>query len=155
MIALHEPYAPRPIRPLGLWEEGGWRLKQYGIAYRGDGPRRALVEAARAVARAALPRLAGVGHYGVGFLGIHDGRGANFVFLSVWADENELRHFVFVSPHDAPELLSEVTGSGLIACAWDLALICFERAAWVETVLAAPARPDLDAYLARRLDARV
>lgn len=58
MIALQEPYAPRPIRPLGLWEAAGWRLKQYGIAHQGERPRPQLVTGARAAVQRALPRLA-------------------------------------------------------------------------------------------------
>lgn len=77
------------------------------------------------------------------------------VFLSVWADENELRHLVFTSPHERPEQLVEVTGGGFIACVWDLAVLCFERAAWVETVLANPSGPDVGAYLGWWLDAQV
>lgn len=155
MIALQEPYAPRPIRPLGLWEAAGWRLKQYGIARQGERPRPPLVAAAQATVEKTLPRFAEIRLYGVGFVGIHDGRGANVVFLSVWADENELRHLVFVSPHERPEQLVEATGSGFIACVWDMAVLCFERAAWVETVLANPAGPDIGAYLGRWLDAQV
>jgi hypothetical protein len=38
--------------------------------------------------------------YHLGFLGVHDGRTSNFVFLDYWAEENELHHHVFVSPAD-------------------------------------------------------
>jgi hypothetical protein len=35
MLKLQEPHATRPIRFLELWQESGWRLKVYGIAYHG------------------------------------------------------------------------------------------------------------------------
>ncbi len=37
-------------------------------------------------------------------------------------------------------------------CVWDLQVMAFERDAYVETVLSAPADPDVEAYLARHLD---
>jgi hypothetical protein len=149
---LQEPYKSRPIRFLELWEESGWRMKVYGIAYQRDLPRRELIEAAKRVARERLPQPAITpNRYGAGFLGVHDGRGANFVFVDWWQDENELHHHVYVSPADHPEKLEYVTPTGLTACVWDLRVLCFERQAWLDTVLANPAGVDLEAYWARRL----
>ncbi len=151
MLELQEPYQARPIRFLELWRESGWRLKVYGIAYQRPLPRPELIEAAKAVVRPhlleALPKC-----YGVGFLGVHDGRGANFVFLDFWADENELHHHVYVSPTDKPAQLEYVTPTGLAACVWDLRVLCFERQAWIDAVLANPTGPDLERYLACRLN---
>ncbi|HSF81772.1 MAG TPA: hypothetical protein VLA49_11090 [Anaerolineales bacterium] len=44
------------------------------------------------------------------------------------------------------------TPTGLTACVWDLRLMAFERQSWLETVLANPSGPDLEAYLACRLN---
>lgn len=154
MIKLCEPYRPRPIRYIELWEEADWRLKVYGIAYDRPLPRPEVIEAAKAVTRTHLSRegICRTCDHGVGFLGIHDGRGANFVFFDFWADENELHHHVYVSPTDQPNRWDYVTPSGLIACVWDLRVMCFERQAWVDAVLANPSGPDIDAYLAARLN---
>jgi hypothetical protein len=148
-LDLVEPYAARPIRPLPDLVHGRWRAKVYGIAYDRPAPRPELVDAAHEVARETLPATGG--DYGVAFMGVHDGRGHCFVFVDWWADENELHHHVFVSPAAAPAGLEERTASGLSACVWDLAVLCFERDAWVSTVLANPDGPDVDAYFARRL----
>lgn len=152
-MELIELYQPRPIRFLELWSQIGWRVKTYGIAYQHSLPRPELVVAAKKIA---LPYLAptseDIRHYHVGFLGVHDGRGANFVFFDYWADENELHHHVYVSPSDQPQELQYVTPTGLIACVWDLRLMAFERQAWVENVLANPAGPNLEAYLDCRLN---
>ncbi len=92
---IHEPYAPRAVRCLDVWATDGWRLKVYGIAYRGGTRRPELIEAAKLQAASSLRRPAtSGGRYGVGFLGIHDGRDANLVFVDWWADENELHHKV-------------------------------------------------------------
>lgn len=153
MIELTEPYQPRPIRYLECWKEDGWRLKVYGIAYQRHQPRSQLIAVAKTVARQRLPKPAiAPGRYGVGFLGIHDGRTANFVFLDWWSSENELNHHVFVSQKDKAETLEEITSSGLIACVWDLSVLCFERQAWINKVLANPDGVDLDGYLACQLN---
>jgi hypothetical protein len=150
-----EPYRPRPIRPLTPIEDRGWRLKVYGISYGRQTPRTELEAAARAAIVRLLPTPAVTpDRYGVGFAGIHDGRGACFVFVDWWAAENELHHRVLISPADTPAAL-EFAPEAPIACAWDLAVICHERQAWVESVLVDPAGPDLDAYLGRLLDAEV
>ena len=65
MIELIEPYTPRPIRSLGQWIEAGIRLKVHGIAY-------------HMAWRELAQLLVGRNHYGVGFVGVHDGRGAIF-----------------------------------------------------------------------------
>lgn len=150
---IHEVYAPRPIRCLDVWLIKGWRIKVYWIAYRADKPRLELIEGAKLQAASALPQPAnGNGRYGVGFLGIHDGRGANIVFVDWWADENELHHHVFVSPSGQPALLRPVRSSELTACIWDLAVIGFEREAWVEAILRQPSGPDLDRYLLTQMN---
>lgn len=155
-MQLCEPYAPRPIRPLGVISNDGWRVKVYGIAYEGERPSEELVLAASRIASEVLPFPAVIdGRYGAGYLGVHAGRGHDFVFVDWWEDENELHHRVFVAPAGEPDAFEEVTATGLSACVWDLAVMCFERQAWVETVLTNPAGPDLDAYAARFLDAIV
>lgn len=150
-MQLQEPYQSRPIRFLELWQTAGWTLKLYGIAYRRPSPWPELLVAAKSAAVAHLAKIQTNNHYHLGFMGVHDGRGANFVFVDYWADENELHHHVYVSPATQPANLEYVTPTGLIACVWDLRVICFERQAWLETVLANPAGPNLQEYLERRL----
>lgn len=142
------------MRPLGLLEVDGWRLKLYAIAYRRPAPRPELVSAAKSLVPAVLPCNDGAA-YGVGFIGIHDGRDSCFVFVDWWQDQDELHHHVFVSPSDEPVALRDRTGSGLIACVWDLAVLSFERKAWVDSVLRNPNEPDLAAYLATVMSADV
>jgi hypothetical protein len=80
-VKLQEPYGARPIRFIELWHEGNWRLKVYGIAYQRPLPTPRLLEVAKGVARLHLLAANGGEHYSVGCLGVHDGRGANFVFV--------------------------------------------------------------------------
>jgi hypothetical protein len=150
------PYQPRPTRFLDLWHVDDWRIKLYGIAYGRSQPRPELVAAAQRIASQHLRSLpADLDHYLLGFLGVHDGRTSNFVFLDFWADENELHHHVFESPTDRPDQFTYVTPTGLSACVWDLHLQAFERDAWVIQVLQQSAAPDFDGYLAATLNADV
>ena len=146
------PYAPRSVRALGLRQFGGWTLKLYGIAYGGGEARPELVDAAVRVASSALPSPAVDSHrYGLGFLGIHDGRDSNFVFVSWWENENELQHRVFVSTPEHPGRLRRATPEDPIACVWDLSVIAHERQAWIRHMLAEPAALNAEAYLADAL----
>lgn len=153
-IGLHGPYRPRRFLPLGVLELDGWRLKSTAITHadRTFSPR--FAEAAGAAARAALPHPAVTAtRYGLGFLGVHQGRTADVAFVDWWMDEDELHHVMFVTGADGG--LRPARPGELTACSWDLALIAFERDAWVRTVLADPAGPDAEAYLRTRLSGGV
>jgi hypothetical protein len=153
LIELREPYQPRPIRFLEEWRDAGWRLKVYGIAYRTERPRAELTKAAKRIARARLPQPASTeSRYGVGFVGVHDGRNANFIFIDWWADENELHHHVYTSASDELENFDYATPTGLSACVWDLRVQSFEREAWVEEVLKNLDSASVERYMARRLN---
>ncbi len=122
----------------------GWRLKLYGISYGLQRPRQELVDAALAAAARRLPQPPlSKSRYGVGFLGIHDGRGGNFVFVDWWEQENELHHHVFFSSAEEPGQLRTAVEADPIACAWDLVVIAHEREAWVRHVLANADGPSL------------
>lgn len=155
-LSLAELYALRSARSLDLLTLDAWRLKLYGITYRGERPVQTLVDAAVAAAQERLPRPAVTDdRYGVGFVGAHDGRGANFVFVDWWANEDELHHHAWLSSQEEPGRLRPTGPDDFTACAWDLAVIGHERAAWVRHVLARAQGPDLDAYLADRLNGDV
>src|SRR5690349_2679474 len=102
-MKLKHGFEARPVCSLGVWDLEGWRLKAYGIAWARERPRDELVEAARGWAgRFLRERPTSLEHYGVGFIGVHDGRGENQVFLDRWVNENELLHDYVVSPSDRP-----------------------------------------------------
>ena len=151
-LSLVHPYAPRSVRSLDLVTLDAWRLKLYGITYRGERPVQALVDAAVAAAHERLPRPAVTNsRYGVGFVGAHDGRGANLVFVDWWENEDELHHHTWLSSKEEPGRLRATGPEDFTACAWDLAVIGHERAAWIRHILARREGPDLGAYLADRL----
>jgi hypothetical protein len=153
-MRLTEPYRPRTVRCLEVAEFDGWRIKVYGIAYEGSTPERTLVGAALDTARPNLPDPAITDdRYGVGFLGVHQGRSSNFVFLDWWAQENELHHRIWFSSQTQPASLRAARPGDPIACAWDLTLLAHERDARVSHVLTKFDSPDLDGYLAAQMNA--
>jgi hypothetical protein len=112
-----------------------------------------LVEAGKAwAARRLRERPTRQRHYGVGFLGVHDGRGENQVFLDLWVNENELLHAYVVSPPSDPAALREPPEDHNSVCVWDLAVQAFEREAWLGHVLANPAGADVEGYLGERMN---
>ena len=133
-----------------LLRVGDWRMKLYGIACREDLPRESLLASAREIARDQLSKET-VNNYRVGFVGVHDGRDAAFVFVDFWGNENELFHRAFLSRDNNPEKLSPAKPADSSVCVWDLHLQSFERAAWIKHVLREPDAPDFDGYLAERL----
>jgi UDP-N-acetylenolpyruvoylglucosamine reductase len=79
-MKLQERYAARSIRFLEIWRHEDWRIKLYGIAYRGSAPDPVLIEAAKDLVSGCLPRPAVTDQRpGVGFVGVHQGRGSNLV----------------------------------------------------------------------------
>jgi hypothetical protein len=147
------PYEPRPVRFLGLWEVADWRLKVYGIAYGRALPRVELVDASRAVvARHLAAHPTRQAHYGVGFVGIHDGRGENQVFIDRWVNSNELLHEYYVSPPDDPAALRAPPADHNSVCVWDLGVQWVEREAWIRHVIGRAGGGDVEGYMRDRFE---
>jgi hypothetical protein len=148
-IDLNGPYRPRAIRFLDLWQPAGWHIKVYGIALGAERPRDDMVRALEREATSLLPQPAQTpSRYGLGFACAHQGRTGDVAFIDWWEAEDELHHHMFVW---ADGRLRRARDSELTACIWDLAVIGFERDAWVDAILRNPAGPDRDAYLAARM----
>jgi len=125
-------------------------MKLYGIAWQRELPRPELLETAKHVAADVLAKET-ANNYKVGFIGVHDGRNACFVFVDFWGNENELFHRVYLSRLNEPQSLTAAKSTDSSVCVWDLHLQNFEREAWIKHILRKPAAPDFDAYLAERL----
>src|SRR5438876_6544907 len=146
-----EAYEPRAFRFIELLAINEWRMKLYGIAWRGESPPAELLEAAKRIAAEELPN-APSNNYKLGFIGAHGGRDACFVFVDYWGNENELFHHVFLSRANQPLTLAPASPADSSVCVWDLHLQAFEREAWIKHVLRKSDHPDLDGYLAERLN---
>lgn len=139
-------FSPRPIRALGLLRHGGWRLRTYSIVTKPlanplhsfhSGILRALRE---------LPTPAVTAkRIGVGCLILHHARGADYVVLAWWDNENELPMRVLVRPQE-PRARWRAAKPHESVCVWDLEVIWAERNAYVETVLVLAGRNPGERY---------
>jgi hypothetical protein len=89
--------------------------------------------------------------YGVAFATAHDATSLYIALIYWWQSENELHQRIYVSPKGEPISFTQVENQPA-GCVWELAIVDFERRAWIEDVLAGPAGPDLERYLDRRFD---
>ena len=145
----YEPYRARTNESHGVITRAGHRLKVYSIRY-SDEPFE--MTAYREGLERALDQLPEAspeeGRPGLGFVIVHRGRGSDYVVLGWWDRENELPIRVMVRD-DGPWRPAR---GGESVCVWDLDVICRERDAYVETVLAPGAGEDAaEAYLERRV----
>lgn len=151
MILIGEPYRDRTIRPLGVREAEGWRLKTYGVSYSGGPLHLAFYEDGLLVGSRELPQPPVYRQRaGVGFVIFHEGRGVHYLALHWWDREHELCGRLMVRGMEEDDLWVRA-GEHEMACVWSLQVIAFERDAWVECVLAKPQAPDVEGYLARFL----
>ncbi len=142
------------MRCTGVVAVDGWRLKLYEAAHDRTRPRRALVDAATALVRHLPQPPEGHGRAGTGFLYVQDGRDRCLVVLGWWTDAG-LSQFTYRSSAERPgalEALSPGDDDGLSSA---LAVVAFERQAWLEDVLANPDGADVDRYLATRFEAQL
>lgn len=145
-------YDRRSIQCLELWHPEPWHLKIYGITSTGERPFNQLVATAKKIATEhALPMADD--HYGVGFIGVHEGLTANFIFVDWWENTNELHHHVYTAPVDEHVNFTYQTPTGLTGCIWDLFLQNYEREAWINQVLK-PKLSNFNDYLAEQFNGR-
>jgi hypothetical protein len=151
-IALKAPYKARHVRFVRREEVEGWRLKLYSIALNGKEPSPECVGATRDLAASGLPQPpVADDRYGVAFATAHDATSLYIALIYWWQSENELHQRIYVSPKGEPISFTQVENQPA-GCVWELAIVDFERRAWIEDVLAGPAGPDLERYLDRRFD---
>jgi hypothetical protein len=142
------PYAPRPLRFLGVEQRAGFALKHWWIDLRGEAaPDAADWAPALALAEAALPREGDAGRPQVGFLIQHRGRGADYLVLGWWDRENELPLRVFVRYPATGDDAWRAARGGESVCVWDLEVIGLERDAYVGTYLGAACPAPRERYL--------
>jgi hypothetical protein len=153
-MILKGPHRKRSIRFLELREVGEWRVKLYGISATSEFPRTELVEASVAALGEHLPPGGVPNTYGMAFVIVHDAADFGIVLIDWWANENEVHQHMLSAPLSDPGSLSTHPSDG-VGCVWELAVTCFERHAWLDHVLANPAGPDFEAYLAAHLNTDV
>ena len=154
-MKLRAPYQTRSIRFQRVADYQGWKIKCYEITRPIPLDTEKLSEAQLEGVLGHLPQPAvSESHHGVGLLIVHYGEHRIWLLLDWWYDQEILKQRLFSAPLDDPTQISEAEPE-LMACTWELAVLCFEQQAWLKTVLQNPGGPDLAAYLEKRLDADV
>lgn len=147
LASLDRVYEPRLARFVSDESIGNWRLKLYALADPEKGVRRELLEATQTHAVSSLPEEG----YGAGFAIAHDAA-YPIALVYWWQGINELHQRSFVGESiDALEPVS-FTPAG---CVYELAIVEFERRAWIDDVIGNPDGPDLERYLSRRFGGMV
>jgi hypothetical protein len=146
-----EPYVPRTIRFVDLYEAQGWKLKLYSILHPDKTSSPHLLEAAKQTALDFLPDTDEPGNYGVGFISVHQGKSYDFVTVGYWTYSTELRHQSYMRASSGSSELETIT-TELSSDVWDIRLLAFERDAWLSKVLKSAKVED---YLAERLNETV
>ena len=132
-------YQPRRVKSLGVQNIAGFQLKTYAVFRQDDvfdpvrferGLKRAVEELPSPPATHARP--------GAGFVIFHQGATGDYVVLCWWDNQNELPTRVFVRDGTGG-------GEGQIQwrparlhesfCVWDLAIMWFEREAYIASAL--------------------
>lgn len=139
-----ETYKTREIQFKGIQSIKEWKIKLYSIVYNIDSFSGELEAESLQLLQYELPKIDNT-NYGVGFMIVHHGKGANFVLIDWWCNGNELQQRLFYSSKESPEKLIVQNGSSPIACVWDLTVINHERNAWVEHMMTE--KPKLSNYL--------
>jgi hypothetical protein len=148
-----EPYQPRTIQFVNLYNQQGWTLKIYSILHPDKTLNVHLIETAKQTALEFLPDSTEPGHYSVGFISVHQGKSYDFVTVGYWTYSTELQHQSYMKASSASATLTALS-TELSSDVWDIRLLAFERDAWVNEVLKASA-PSAEAYLSKRLSETV
>ncbi len=131
----------------------GWTVKIYTITIR---PQFASSTTLRA-AIAKLPewleksRQLGLETYGTAFLIVHEGTDGVWTLVNWWTGGEILQSLTFHTDFNAPTEFQPFRGEGFVACVWEMAVIVFERAMWIEHILKKARQPDFETYFAQTL----
>ncbi|MDQ0467230.1 hypothetical protein [Labrys wisconsinensis] len=129
-------WAPRTVVRLGPWSCGGVPLKTYGILADAAAPLgEPLVAAAQQAVDGASAQLAATAHEGLGFVILHRGTQGIWLLLHWWVHGGICAQVLWRSEIAGPVSFAPL-GRPLMACVWELALIDYERRAYVRTVMA-------------------
>jgi hypothetical protein len=151
------PYQPRPVRFLEIFSCDDWKIKIYSISVRSEYVQPSTVDCAKQYLRDWLRQSQAhpLDTYKIATLILHEGREGIFAIVNWWIDENMLQQFVYLAPYENPTEYKLFSDKGITTCVWELAVIWFERNAWVEHVLKKSRDPDFEKYLQQHLTADV
>lgn len=157
MSIIKTQYQTRPIRFIELYQHQDWKIKIYSISIKNERFSSTHIELAKQQLNEwlKLSKNYPLTTYKIATLIIHEGKEGCFAILNWWIDDNMLQNHVFVATYKNPNHFKLFSDKGIITCVWELAVIWFERNAWVEHVLKQSGQPNFDAYLNSQFNADV
>lgn len=141
-------YKFRPVRFIELYRHEDWHIKIYSISSLHD------VVEPHWVSRAKENLTTWLKHsstyplltYQSATLILHEGKEGCFAIICWWIDENMLQLFVYLATYSEPDNFVLFSDKGMVTCVWEMAVLWFERNAWVQHVLMKADAPDMGAY---------
>lgn len=142
-------YKTRPVRFVELYRHTDWYIKIYSISVKHEMVEQHWIDRAKQNLSAWLQQ---AGNYPLdtcqtATLIIHEGKEGCFAILCWWIDENMLQLFVYLASYNNQPEFVLYSDKGMVTCVWEMAVLWFERNAWVEHVLSKADSPDIEAYL--------
>lgn len=152
-----EIYKPRKVVFHQLAIVNGWRVKVYTITHKAaftanDGLENAITN---------LPKWLDISKqfpfptHNSAFLIVHEGRDGIWTLLNWWTNGEMLQSRTFFASFAQPNGFTLTPQEGFMACVWEMAVISFERAMWVEYILKKANQPDFTGYWQKYLSKEV
>ncbi len=154
---IKENYKKRPVRFLEIYKHGDWQIKIYSISAKNEFVQPTTVDFAKRDVGKWLnsSTIYPLDTYKVATLILHEGKEGCFAIINWWIDENMLQLFVYLATNEKPDEFVLYSDKGIITCVWEMAVLWFERNAWIEHVLVKASQPDMNAYMNAQLNADV
>lgn len=155
MKQIQSTYKTRPIRFMEIYQHQDWRIKIYGISIHNEFVRAEIIENAKKSLTAWLEKanIYPLDTYQIATLILHEGKEGCFAIINWWIDENMLQQFVYLAPYDNLSQFCLFSDKGIVTCVWEMAVLWFERSAWVENVLKKVPNADFETYLQQHFNA--
>ncbi|HRR09839.1 MAG TPA: hypothetical protein PLO56_14210 [Rhodothermales bacterium] len=131
------PYKHRIIRFIELIYFDEWTIKCYTITQSEDHIAPKIVMAIKNQLSAWIQHSerTNLTHYNTATLIIHQGKEGYYAIIAWWIDENMLQLFAYFSPDPVVRTFQMISDKGIVSCVWEMAILWFERNAWVEEVM--------------------
>jgi hypothetical protein len=131
----------RPVHFLGYVTCGDWKVKMYGIAYKGEQPRKLLV---RQAIKSFIPDSLSIlpishpssRHHNIAFTIVHDGKDMDSVTTCWWEREHRLCGKRFTKePKNNNSWFSGPLGNNVFAYTWEIPIFSYEAQEWLSHVV--------------------
>ena len=150
-------YKPCKVEFRQLLTVGDWTIKVYTITHRASFAAETTLENAMAELPKWLEKSKALKFptYNLAFLIVHEGRDGVWTLINWWRGGEMLQSTTYYTNFEYPDEFVMLPHEGFMACVWELAVISFERAMWVEYVLKKADKPDFASYLQKYLSKEV